>query len=125
MRRSTVRGLLQVNAGEYTGESGAVGAGYGEVYPRDMQFAAGPGAGMASALGLILGVSLAAMLICVVSYVLIKWHQGGWCRQSSNFIFNLDKFRHPKSVELELAPPFTISGNTSTSGYVQFHDCNM
>ncbi|CAI5795501.1 Hypothetical predicted protein [Podarcis lilfordi] len=77
-----------------------------------------------SILGLILGVSLSLLILGVLSYTIAKWYQEGHCWNRPNFVFNLYHIRNLKSVEVELAPPFTISGSMreAGSGYVRFHD---
>ncbi|XP_053223082.1 small integral membrane protein 35 [Podarcis raffonei] len=77
-----------------------------------------------SILGLILGVSLSLLILGVLSYTIAKWYQEGHCWNRPNFVFNLYHIRNLKSVEVELAPPFTISGSMreAGNGYVRFHD---
>ncbi|XP_027434875.1 small integral membrane protein 35 [Zalophus californianus] len=73
-------------------------------------------------LGLILGVGLSLLLMSVLGYSLAKWYQRGYCWEGPNFVFNLYQIRNLK--ELEVGPPFTISGHVSSSdgGYGKFSD---
>ncbi|XP_032283634.1 small integral membrane protein 35 [Phoca vitulina] len=73
-------------------------------------------------LGLILGVGLSLLLMSVLGYSLAKWYQRGYCWEGPNFVFNLYQIRNLK--ELEVGPPFTISGHVSSSngGYRKFSD---
>ncbi|XP_038610137.1 small integral membrane protein 35 [Tachyglossus aculeatus] len=75
-------------------------------------------------LGLILGVGLSLLLVAALGYTLAKWYQRGYCWDGPNFVFNLYQISHLKSVELEMAPPFTVSGHLSPSegGYARFYD---
>ncbi|CAM2107789.1 unnamed protein product [Caretta caretta] len=77
-----------------------------------------------SILGLILGIGLALLLLGIFGYTVLKWYLRG---PGPNFVFNLYHIRSLKSVEVELAPPFTVSGSMSDmgSGYMRFHDRNM
>ncbi|XP_066495283.1 small integral membrane protein 35 [Tiliqua scincoides] len=77
-----------------------------------------------SVLGLILGVSLSLLVLGVLGYTLAKWYREGHCWHRPNFVFNLYHIRSLKSVEVELAPPFTISGSMRDTGgsYTQFQD---
>ncbi|XP_065425234.1 small integral membrane protein 35 isoform X2 [Chrysemys picta bellii] len=79
-----------------------------------------------SILGLILGIGLALLLLGVLGYTILKWYLRGPAWHRPNFVFNLYHIRL-KSVEVELAPPFTVSGSMSDmgSGYMRFHDRNM
>ncbi|XP_036284572.1 small integral membrane protein 35 [Pipistrellus kuhlii] len=61
-----------------------------------------------STLGLILGVGLSLLLMSILGYSLAKWYQRGYCWEGPSFVFNLYQIRHLK--ELEMGPPFTISG---------------
>ncbi|XP_059575866.1 small integral membrane protein 35 isoform X2 [Alligator mississippiensis] len=71
-----------------------------------------------SILGLLLGVGLSLLILGILGYSFIKWFQG------PNFVFNLYHIRGLKSVEVELASPFTVSGSMSNagSGYTRFQD---
>ncbi|XP_054580925.1 small integral membrane protein 35 [Eptesicus fuscus] len=73
-----------------------------------------------STLGLILGVGLSLLLMSILGYSLAKWYQRGYCWEGPSFVFNLYQIRHLK--ELEMAPPFTISGHLSgpDDGHLQF-----
>ncbi|XP_040487109.1 small integral membrane protein 35 [Ursus maritimus] len=73
-----------------------------------------------STLGLILGVGLSLLLVSILGYSLAKWYQRGYCWEGPNFVFNLYQIRNLK--ELEVGPPFTISGHVSSSdgGYMKF-----
>ncbi|KAI5943299.1 Small integral membrane protein 35 [Manis javanica] len=62
-----------------------------------------------STLGLILGVGLSLLLVSILGYSLAKWYQRGYCWDGPNFVFNLYQIRNLK--ELEMGPPFTISGH--------------
>ncbi|XP_044936254.1 small integral membrane protein 35 [Mustela putorius furo] len=75
-----------------------------------------------STLGLILGVGLSLLLVSILGYSLAKWYQRGYCWEGPNFVFNLYQIRNLK--ELEVGPPFTISGHVSSSdgGYMKFSD---
>ncbi|XP_072588050.1 small integral membrane protein 35 [Vulpes vulpes] len=75
-----------------------------------------------STLGLILGVGLSLLLVSVLGYSLAKWYQRGYCWEGPNFVFNLYQIRNLK--ELEVGPPFTISGHIGSSdgGYMKFSD---
>ncbi|KAL8173474.1 UNVERIFIED_CONTAM: hypothetical protein K2H54_002295 [Gekko kuhli] len=77
-----------------------------------------------SILGLILGVSLSLLLLGILGYALAKWYQEGQLWHRPHFVFNLYHVRSLKSVELELAPPFTISGSMCDTGssYRRFHE---
>ncbi|XP_061448477.1 small integral membrane protein 35 [Rhineura floridana] len=77
-----------------------------------------------SILGLILGISLSLLILGMLSYALAKWYREGHCWHTPNFVFNLYHIRNVKSVEVELAPPFTISDamREAESDYVRFHD---
>ncbi|XP_078002276.1 small integral membrane protein 35 [Phascolarctos cinereus] len=77
-----------------------------------------------SSLGLILGVGLSLLVVSILGYSLAKWYQHGYCWEGPNFVFNLYQIRNLKSGELELGPPFTISGHLSNTegGYKQFYD---
>ncbi|KAM4650413.1 small integral membrane protein 35 [Discoglossus pictus] len=80
---------------------------------------------MVDALGIVLGSSLTMMLGATALYVLIRWYQSGRCCYETNFVLNLYNIRHMKSSDLELAPPFTVSGTLKTpdplSGYLYSH----
>ncbi|KAH1175532.1 small integral membrane protein 35 [Mauremys mutica] len=80
-----------------------------------------------SILGLILGIGLALLLLGILGYTILKWYLRGPGWHRPNFVFNLYHIRSLKSVEVELAPPFTVSGSMSNmgSGYMRFHDRNM
>ncbi|XP_075460338.1 small integral membrane protein 35 [Ascaphus truei] len=86
---------------------------------------------MVDALGIVLGSSLTVMLGVTGLYVLIRWYQSGHCCYETSFVFNLYNIRHMKSLDTELAPPFTVSGSMrgpgSLSGYrySQFHDSGV
>ncbi|XP_026307380.1 small integral membrane protein 35 [Piliocolobus tephrosceles] len=71
-------------------------------------------------LGLILGVGLLLLLVSILGYSLAKWYQRGYCWEGPNFVFNLYQIRNLK--DLEMGPPFTISGHISSSdgGYMKF-----
>uniref|UniRef100_A0A2K6N3Z9 Small integral membrane protein 35 n=2 Tax=Rhinopithecus TaxID=542827 RepID=A0A2K6N3Z9_RHIBE len=73
-----------------------------------------------STLGLILGVGLLLLLVSILGYSLAKWCQRGYCWEGPNFVFNLYQIRNLK--DLEMGPPFTISGHISSSdgGYMKF-----
>ncbi|XP_075765447.1 small integral membrane protein 35 [Pelodiscus sinensis] len=77
-----------------------------------------------SILGLILGIGLALLLLGTLGYSLIKWYLRGAGWHRPNFVFNLYHIRSLKSVEVELGPPFTVSGSMSdrAGGYTRFHD---
>ncbi|XP_044524964.1 small integral membrane protein 35 [Gracilinanus agilis] len=77
-----------------------------------------------STLGLILGVGLSLLVVSILGYSLAKWYQHGYCWEGPNFVFNLYQIRNLKSGELEVGPPFTISGHLSSSegSYKQFYD---
>ncbi|XP_044116108.1 small integral membrane protein 35 [Neovison vison] len=81
-----------------------------------------PGEDSISTLGLILGVGLSLLLVSILGYSLAKWYQRGYCWEGPNFVFNLYQIRNLK--ELEVGPPFTISGHVSSSdgGYMKFSD---
>nr|XP_025854595.1 small integral membrane protein 35 [Vulpes vulpes] len=87
-----------------------------------MDDVAGFGEDSISTLGLILGVGLSLLLVSVLGYSLAKWYQRGYCWEGPNFVFNLYQIRNLK--ELEVGPPFTISGHIGSSdgGYVKFSD---
>lgn len=71
-------------------------------------------------LGLILGVGLSLLLVSILGYSLAKWYQRGYCWEGPNFVFNLYQIRNLR--ELEMGPPFTISGHISSphGGYMKF-----
>ncbi|XP_053308633.1 small integral membrane protein 35 [Spea bombifrons] len=69
---------------------------------------------MVDALGVVLGSSLTVMIGATALYILIRWYQSGRCCQETSFVFNLYNIRHLKSSDLELAPPFTVSGSIQT-----------
>ncbi|KAK2099545.1 hypothetical protein P7K49_020893 [Saguinus oedipus] len=71
-------------------------------------------------LGLILGVGLSLLLVSILGYSLAKWYQRGYCWEGPNFVFNLYQIRNLK--DLEMGPPFTISGHISSpdGGYMKF-----
>ncbi|KAF6334330.1 small integral membrane protein 35 [Rhinolophus ferrumequinum] len=73
-----------------------------------------------STLGLILGVGLSLLLVSILGYSLARWYQSGYCWDGPNFVFNLYQIRNLK--ELEMGPPFTISGHISSpdGGYMKF-----
>ncbi|XP_064338064.1 small integral membrane protein 35, partial [Camelus dromedarius] len=75
-----------------------------------------------STLGLILCVGLSLLLVSILGYSLAKWYQRGYCWEGPNFVFNLYQVRNLK--ELEMGPPFTISGHISSpdGGYMKFSD---
>ncbi|XP_023373073.1 uncharacterized protein LOC111727481 [Otolemur garnettii] len=79
-----------------------------------------PGEDSISTLGLILGVGLSLLLVSILGYSLAKWYQRGYCWEGPNFVFNLYQIRNLK--ELEIGPPFTISGHVSSpeGGYMKF-----
>ncbi|KAM5245996.1 small integral membrane protein 35 [Ctenodactylus gundi] len=79
-----------------------------------------PGEDSISTLGLILGVGLSLLLISILGYSLAKWYQRGYCWEGPNFVFNLYQIRNLK--DLEIGPPFTISGHISgpDGGYMKF-----
>ncbi|XP_063292919.1 small integral membrane protein 35 [Pelobates fuscus] len=65
---------------------------------------------MVDALGVVLGSSLTVMLGATALYILIRWYQSGRCCQETSFVFNLYSIRQLKSMDMELTPPFTVSG---------------
>ncbi|ELW65873.1 hypothetical protein TREES_T100017745 [Tupaia chinensis] len=71
-------------------------------------------------LGLILGVGLSLLLVSILGYSLAKWYQRGYCWEGPNFVFNLYQIRNMK--DLEVGPPFTISGHIGSpdGGYMKF-----
>ncbi|XP_051012288.1 small integral membrane protein 35 [Acomys russatus] len=73
-----------------------------------------------STLGMILGVGLSLLLVSILGYSLAKWYQRGYCWDGPNFVFNLYQIRNLK--DLEVGPPFTISGHMSSpdGGYMKF-----
>ncbi|XP_045059951.1 small integral membrane protein 35 isoform X1 [Desmodus rotundus] len=73
-----------------------------------------------STLGLILGMGLSLLLVFILGYSLAKWYQHGYCWEGPNFVFNLYQIWNSK--ELEMGPPFTISGHMSSpdGGYMRF-----
>ncbi|KAM5185883.1 small integral membrane protein 35 [Callospermophilus lateralis] len=73
-----------------------------------------------STLGLILSVGLSLLLVSILGYSLAKWYQRGYCWEGPNFVFNLYQIRSLK--DLEVGPPFTISGHISSpdGGYMKF-----
>ncbi|XP_059125008.1 small integral membrane protein 35 [Peromyscus eremicus] len=73
-----------------------------------------------STLGMILGVGLSLLLVSILGYSLAKWYQRGYCWDGPNFVFNLYQIRNLK--DLEVGPPFTISGHMSSpdAGYMKF-----
>ncbi|XP_032023445.1 small integral membrane protein 35 [Hylobates moloch] len=73
-----------------------------------------------STLGLILGVGLLLLLMSILGYSLAKWYQRGYCWEGPNFVFNLYQIQNLK--DLEIGPPFTISGHISSTdgGYRKF-----
>eukprot|EP00073_Rattus_norvegicus_P049223 XP_017451507.1 PREDICTED: uncharacterized protein LOC102546809 isoform X3 [Rattus norvegicus] len=73
-----------------------------------------------STLGMILGVGLSLLLVSILGYSLAKWYQRGYCWDGPNFVFNLYQIRNLK--DLEVGPPFTISGHMSSpdGGYMRF-----
>ncbi|XP_048196713.1 small integral membrane protein 35 [Perognathus longimembris pacificus] len=73
-----------------------------------------------STLGLILGVGLSLLLVSILGYSLAKWYQRGYCWEGPNFVFNLYQIRNLK--DLEVGPPFTISGHIGgpDGGYMKF-----
>ncbi|KAM4827910.1 small integral membrane protein 35 [Thomomys bottae] len=73
-----------------------------------------------STLGLILGVGLSLLLVSILGYSLAKWYQRGYCWEGPNFVFNLYQIRNLK--DLEVGPPFTISGHIGgpDGGYTKF-----
>ncbi|KAE8592479.1 hypothetical protein XENTR_v10018769 [Xenopus tropicalis] len=86
---------------------------------------------MADALGIVLGSSLTVMLGATALYILIRWYQSGRCWQESSFVFNLYNIRQLKSMDLEISPPFTVSGSMNAPGplsiyhYSQFQDSEV
>eukprot|EP00073_Rattus_norvegicus_P037796 XP_008764403.1 PREDICTED: uncharacterized protein LOC102546809 isoform X2 [Rattus norvegicus] len=79
-----------------------------------------PGEDSISTLGMILGVGLSLLLVSILGYSLAKWYQRGYCWDGPNFVFNLYQIRNLK--DLEVGPPFTISGHMSSpdGGYMRF-----
>ncbi|XP_076781087.1 small integral membrane protein 35 [Arvicanthis niloticus] len=79
-----------------------------------------PGEDSISTLGMILGVGLSLLLVSILGYSLAKWYQRGYCWDGPNFVFNLYQIRNLK--DLEVGPPFTISGhmNSPDGGYMKF-----
>ncbi|KAM5224668.1 small integral membrane protein 35 [Hipposideros larvatus] len=75
-----------------------------------------------STLGLILVVGLSLLLVSILGYSLARWYQRGYCWDGPNFVFNLYQIRNLK--ELEMGPPFTISGHISSpdGDYMKFSD---
>lgn len=75
-----------------------------------------------STLGLILCVGLSLLLVSILGYSLAKWYQRGYCWEGPNFVFNLYQIRNLK--DLEVGPPYTISGHISSPGgsYMKFSD---
>ncbi|XP_058145037.1 small integral membrane protein 35 isoform X1 [Dasypus novemcinctus] len=90
--------------------------------PSEVPVPARGGEDSISTLGLILGVGLSLLLVSILGYTLAKWYQRGYCWDGPNFVFNLYQIRNLK--ELEVGPPFTISGHISRSdgGYMKFSD---
>ncbi|XP_072740760.1 small integral membrane protein 35 [Ciconia boyciana] len=77
-----------------------------------------------NALGVVLGVGLALLILVLFGYTFVRWYQSGRCWRQPNFVFNLYHTCGQGSVAVELVPPFSISGSLSGvgSGYVPFHD---
>ncbi|OBS58513.1 hypothetical protein A6R68_10378 [Neotoma lepida] len=94
------------------------GTGFGTVDVRTHGFSAGEDS--ISTLGMILGVGLSLLLVSILGYSLAKWYQRGYCWDGPNFVFNLYQIRNLK--DLEVGPPFTISGHMSSpdGGYMKF-----
>ncbi|KAM5132495.1 small integral membrane protein 35 [Mantella aurantiaca] len=86
---------------------------------------------MVDALGVVLGSSLTVMLGATALYILIRWYQSGRCCYETSFVFSLYSIRQLKSSDLELAPPFTVSGSMRGHGsvhtyhYSQFQDSEV
>ncbi|XP_056399618.1 small integral membrane protein 35 isoform X2 [Hyla sarda] len=86
---------------------------------------------MVDALGVVLGSSLTVMLGATALYILIRWYQSGRCCYETSVVFNLYNIRQLKSMDLELAPPFTVSGSMHAHGpmsgyhYSQFQDSEV
>ncbi|XP_068412144.1 small integral membrane protein 35 [Eschrichtius robustus] len=73
-----------------------------------------------STLGLLLCLGVSLLLVSILGYSLAKWYQRGYCWEGPNFAFNLYQIRNVK--DLEMGPPFTISGHISSpdGGYMKF-----
>ncbi|XP_075028756.1 small integral membrane protein 35 [Calonectris borealis] len=73
-----------------------------------------------NALGVVLGVGLALLILVLFGYTFIRWYQ----RHRPDFVFNLYHTCGLGSVAVELVPPFSISGSLSGagSGYVPFYN---
>ncbi|OCT72462.1 small integral membrane protein 35-like [Xenopus laevis] len=86
---------------------------------------------MADALGIVLGSSLTVMLSATALYILIRWYQSGRCWQEKSLVFNLYNVRQLKSMDLEISPPFTVSGSMNAPDtlslyhYSQFQDSEV
>ncbi|NXI92085.1 SIM35 protein, partial [Psophia crepitans] len=81
------------------------------------------GQGSINALGVVLGVGLALLILVLFGYAIIRWYQRGQCWCRPDFVFNLYHTCGLGSVALELVPPpFSISGSLSRAGssYVPF-----
>ncbi|XP_059961249.1 small integral membrane protein 35 [Mesoplodon densirostris] len=79
-----------------------------------------PGDDSISTLGLLLCLGLLLLLVSILGYSLAKWYQRGYCWEGPNFVFNLYQIWNMK--DLEMGPPFTISGHISRpdGGYLKF-----
>ncbi|XP_068096978.1 small integral membrane protein 35 isoform X2 [Hyperolius riggenbachi] len=86
---------------------------------------------MVDALGVVLGSSLTVMLGATALYILIRWYQSGRCCHETSFVFNLYNIRQLKSGDLDIGPPFTVSGSMYAHGavpiyhYSQFEDSEV
>ncbi|XP_053546023.1 small integral membrane protein 35 [Bombina bombina] len=86
---------------------------------------------MVDALGIVLGSSLTVMLGATALYVLVRWYQSGRCCYETNFVLNLYNIRQLRSMDLELAPPYTVSGSMKSPGplsgyhYSHFQDSEV
>ncbi|NXR00635.1 SIM35 protein, partial [Sagittarius serpentarius] len=75
-----------------------------------------------NALGVVLGVGLALLILVLFGYICIRWYQRGQCWRRPDFVFNLYHTCGLESVAVELVPLFSISGALSGagSGYAPF-----
>ncbi|XP_068772943.1 small integral membrane protein 35 [Struthio camelus] len=74
-------------------------------------------------LGLAVGLGLALLILVLLVYASVRWYRRGQCWHRPDFVFNLYHMRGLRAVEVELAPPFTVSGclSEASSGYARFH----
>ncbi|XP_067827029.1 small integral membrane protein 35-like [Heptranchias perlo] len=66
--------------------------------------------------GVIIAVCLLVLAIAIITVLLVKYYRLGRCFKRPRLFFTLNVLRDLKSIQLEIDPPFTVSGMMNTMG---------